>query len=148
MPNAWDMATFVTAAHLALPDRGQSRAQRVRRGGQGWAHHRRQRQPQRRLGIAAMAAARKKDSFYGVYYRRLAARRGRQRAPVVRRGPASRYAASHLSLRAVQAGFRPGRGAVRQTPGLGGGDRSQQLIGELSSCLSQLRDAPGRSGHG
>lgn len=30
------------------------------------------------LGIAAMAAVRKKDSYYGVYYRRLAARRGRQ----------------------------------------------------------------------
>jgi hypothetical protein len=29
-----------------------------------------------------MAAVKKKDSYYGVYYRRLAARRGRQRALV------------------------------------------------------------------
>jgi transposase len=34
------------------------------------------------LGVAAMAAIKQKDSYYGVYYRRLAARRGRQRALV------------------------------------------------------------------
>ena len=34
------------------------------------------------LGVAAMAAVKQKDSYYGVYYRRLAARRGRQRALV------------------------------------------------------------------
>jgi hypothetical protein len=34
------------------------------------------------LGVAAMAAVRGKDSYYGVYYRRLGARRGRQRALV------------------------------------------------------------------
>jgi hypothetical protein len=34
------------------------------------------------LGVAAMAAVKQKDSYYGVYYRRMAARRGRQRALV------------------------------------------------------------------
>jgi transposase len=34
------------------------------------------------LGTAAMAAIKQKDSYYAVYYRRVAARRGRQRALV------------------------------------------------------------------
>jgi transposase len=34
------------------------------------------------LGTAAMAAIKQKDSYYGVYYRRIAARRGSQRALV------------------------------------------------------------------
>jgi hypothetical protein len=32
------------------------------------------------LGVAAMAAVEQRDSYYGVCYRRIAARRGRQRA--------------------------------------------------------------------
>jgi transposase len=34
------------------------------------------------LGVAAMAAIKQKNSYYGVYYRRIASRRGRQRALV------------------------------------------------------------------
>lgn len=77
-----DMTTFATAAHLASwigvspgtnESAGVAKAGPTR-GGNG--------NLKRVLGIAAMAAVRKKDSYYGVYYRRLAARRGRQRALV------------------------------------------------------------------
>lgn len=77
-----DMATFATAAHLASwigvspglnESAGVAKAGPTR-GGNG--------NLKRVLGIAAMAAVKKKDSYYGVYYRRLAARRGRQRALV------------------------------------------------------------------
>jgi transposase len=77
-----DMATFATAAHLASwigvspgtnESAGVAKAGPTRGGNSNL---------KRVLGIAAMAAVRKKDSYYGVYYRRLAARRGRQRALV------------------------------------------------------------------
>jgi transposase len=77
-----DMATFATAAHLASwigvspglnESAGVAKAGPTR-GGNG--------NLKRVLGIAAMAAVKKKDSYYGAYYRRLAARRGRQRALV------------------------------------------------------------------
>lgn len=63
-------------------DRGQPRHQRVRRGDQDRTYRGGNGNLNRVLGIAAMAAVKKKDSYYGVYYRRLAARRGRQRALV------------------------------------------------------------------
>jgi transposase len=77
-----DMATFATAAHLASwigvcpginESAGVAKAGPIRGGN---------RNLKRLLGIAAMAAVKKQDSYYGVYYRRLAARRGRQRALV------------------------------------------------------------------
>jgi hypothetical protein len=77
-----DMTTFATAAHLASwigvspglnESAGVAKAGPTR-GGNG--------NLKRVLGIAAMAAVKKKDSYYGVYYRRLPARRGRQRALV------------------------------------------------------------------
>jgi transposase len=77
-----DMAPFATAANLASwigvcpgmnESAGVAKAGHVR-GGNG--------NLKRLLGVAAMAAIKQKDSYYGVYYRRLAARRGRQRALV------------------------------------------------------------------
>lgn len=77
-----DMATFATAAHLASwigvcpgtnESAGITKTGHIREGNTNL---------KRVLGIAAMAAIRKKDSYYGVYYRRIAARRGRQRALV------------------------------------------------------------------
>ena len=77
-----DAATFATAAHLASwigvcpginESAGIAKAGPTT-GGNG--------NLKGVLGIAAMAAVKKKDSYYGVYYRRLAARRGRQRALV------------------------------------------------------------------
>jgi len=77
-----NMATFATAAHLASwigVSPGTNESAGVAKtgpttGGNG--------NLKGVLGIAAMAAVRKKDSYYGVYNRRLAARRGRQRALV------------------------------------------------------------------
>jgi transposase len=77
-----DMAPFATAGHLAswigmCP--GMNESAGVNKSGHtrhGNAHL------TRVLGTAAMAAVRQKDSYYGVYYRRVAARRGRQRALV------------------------------------------------------------------
>jgi transposase len=77
-----DMAPFATAANLASwigvcpgmnESAGVAKAGHTR-GGNG--------NLKRVLGVAAMAAIKQKDSYYGVYYRRLAARRGRQRALV------------------------------------------------------------------
>jgi transposase len=77
-----DMAPFATAGHLAswigvCP--GVNESAGVNKSGHtrhGNAHLKRV------LGTAAMAAIRRKDSYYAVYYRRVAARRGRQRALV------------------------------------------------------------------
>lgn len=77
-----DMTPFTTAGHLAswigvCP--GMNESAGVNKSGHtrhGNAHLKRV------LGTAAMAAVRQKDSYYGVYYRRVAARRGRQRALV------------------------------------------------------------------
>jgi transposase len=77
-----DMAPFASAAHLAswigvCPGMNESagvvKSGHVRDGNGNL---------KRVLGVAAMAAIKQKDSYYGVYYRRLAARRGRQRALV------------------------------------------------------------------
>lgn len=77
-----DMAPFATAGHLAswigvCP--GVNESAGVNKSGhtrQGNAHLKRV------LGTAAMAAIRQKHSYYAVYYRRIAVRRGRQRALV------------------------------------------------------------------
>lgn len=77
-----DMTAFATAGHLAswigvCPGQNESagvnKSGRTRHGNASL---------KRILGVAAMAAIRQKDSYYGVYYRRIAARRGRQRALV------------------------------------------------------------------
>lgn len=77
-----DMAPFATAANLASwigvcpglnESAGVKKSGRIRDGNGNL---------KRVLGVAAMAAVRGKDSYYGVYYRRLGARRGRQRALV------------------------------------------------------------------
>ena len=76
------MTAFATAAHLASwigvcpganESAGVSKSSRIRPGNP---------RLKRILGTAAMAAIKKKDSYYGVYYRRIAARRGSQRALV------------------------------------------------------------------
>jgi transposase len=77
-----DMAPFATAANLAswigvCPGMNESAVVAKSghtRDGNG--------NLKRVLGVAAMAAIKQKDSYYGAYYRRLAARRGRQRALV------------------------------------------------------------------
>jgi transposase len=77
-----DMAPFATAGHLAswigvCP--GMNESAGVNKSGhtrQGNAHLKRV------LGTAAMAATKRKDCYYAVYYRRVSARRGRQRALV------------------------------------------------------------------
>ena len=77
-----DMTPFATAGHLAswigvCPGLNESAG--VRKSG----HTRHGNANLKRiLGTAAMAAIRQKDSYYAVYYRRVAARRGRQRALV------------------------------------------------------------------
>ncbi|WP_033263637.1 IS110 family transposase, partial [Amycolatopsis vancoresmycina] len=77
-----DMAPFATAGHLASwigvcpgvnESAGVNKSGRTRHGNANL---------KRVLGTAAMAAIKQKDSYYAVYYRRLAARRGRQRALV------------------------------------------------------------------
>lgn len=77
-----DMAPFASSAHLAswigvCPGMNESagvvKSGHIRDGNGNL---------KRVLGVAAMAAIRQKDSYYGVYYRRLSARRGRQRALV------------------------------------------------------------------
>ena len=77
-----DMAPFATAANLASwigvcpgmnESAGVAKSGHTRDGNGNL---------KRVLGVAAMAAVRNKDSYYGVYYRRLAGRRGRQRALV------------------------------------------------------------------
>lgn len=77
-----DMAPFASAAHLASwigvcpgmnESAGVAKSGHIRDGNGNL---------KRILGVAAMAAIKQKDSYYGVYYRRLAARRGRQRALV------------------------------------------------------------------
>lgn len=77
-----DMAQFATAGHLAswigvCP--GMNESAGVQISGQtrkGNSHLK------RILGIAAMAAVKNTDSYYAVFYRRTAARRGKQRALV------------------------------------------------------------------
>ncbi|HEX5995369.1 MAG TPA: transposase [Jiangellales bacterium] len=77
-----DMTPFASAANLAswigvCPGMNESAGVAKSghtRGGNG--------NLKRVLGVAAMAAIKQKDSYYGVYYRRLATRRGRQRALV------------------------------------------------------------------
>lgn len=77
-----DMAPFASSAHLASwigvcpgmnESAGVAKSGHIRDGNGNL---------KRVLGVAAMAAIKRKDSYYGVYYRRLAARRGRQRALV------------------------------------------------------------------
>jgi transposase len=77
-----DMAPFATAGHLASwigvcpglnESAGATKSGHTRHGNAAL---------KRVLGTAAMAAIKRKDSYYTVYYRRLAARRGRQRALV------------------------------------------------------------------
>ncbi|HEY1439482.1 MAG TPA: IS110 family transposase [Mycobacterium sp.] len=77
-----DMAPFATAAHLASwigvcpgvnESAGVNKSGHTRHGNANL---------KRVLGTAAMAAIHQKDSYYAVYYRRIAARRGRQRALV------------------------------------------------------------------
>lgn len=77
-----DMAPFATAGHLASwigvcpgqhESAGVSKSGRTRQGNTNL---------KRVLGVAAMAAIKDKNSYYGVFYRRLAAHRGRQRALV------------------------------------------------------------------
>jgi transposase len=77
-----DMTAFATAGHLASwigvcpganESAGVSKSSHIRPGNA---------RLKRVLGTAAMAAIRKKDSYYGAYYRRIAARRGSQRALV------------------------------------------------------------------
>ena len=77
-----DMTHFATANHLASwigvcpginESAGVNKSGHTRRGNANL---------KRILGTAAMAAIKQKDSYYGVYYRRLAARRGAQRALV------------------------------------------------------------------
>jgi len=77
-----DMAPFATAGHLASwigvcpgtnESAGVNKSGHTRHGNANL---------KRVLGVAAMAAVKRKDSYYAVYYRRIAARRGRQRALV------------------------------------------------------------------
>jgi transposase len=77
-----DMSTFATAAHLASwigvcpglnESAGVSKSGKIRNGNANL---------KRVLGVAAMSAIRRKDSYYSAYYRRLAARRGGKRALV------------------------------------------------------------------
>jgi transposase len=77
-----DMAHFATAGHLASwigvcpgmnESAGVTKSARTRHGN---------RNLKRLLGIAAMSVTRNKDTYLSAYYRRLAARRGRQRALV------------------------------------------------------------------
>jgi transposase len=77
-----DMATFATAAHLASwigvcpglnESAGVSKSGKIRNGNANL---------KRVLGVAAMSAIRRKNSYYNVYYRRVAARRGGKRALV------------------------------------------------------------------
>jgi transposase len=77
-----DMAQFATAGHLASwigvcpgvnESAGVNKSGHTRHGNANL---------KRILGTAAMAAIKNKDSYYGVYYRRIAARRGKQRALV------------------------------------------------------------------
>jgi transposase len=77
-----DMASFATAGHLASwigvcpgmnESAGVNKSGHTRHGNANL---------KRVLGTAAMAAIRKKDSYYAVYYRRVATRRGGQRALV------------------------------------------------------------------
>jgi transposase len=77
-----DMAQFATPGHLAswigvCP--GMNESAGVNKSGQTRSGNA---NLKRLLGTAAMAAIKQKDSYYGVYYRRLAARRGAQRALV------------------------------------------------------------------
>jgi transposase len=77
-----DMTPFATAGHLASwigvcpgtnESAGVNKSGHTRHGNAAL---------KRVLGTAAMAAIKQKDSYYAVYYRRIAARRGRQRALV------------------------------------------------------------------
>ncbi|HEV2343238.1 MAG TPA: IS110 family transposase [Actinocrinis sp.] len=77
-----DMTAFATAGHLASwigvcpgmhESAGVAKSGHTRHGNANL---------KRILGVAAMAAIKKRDSYYTVYYRRIAARRGRQRALV------------------------------------------------------------------
>jgi transposase len=77
-----DMAPFATAAHLASwigvcpgtnESAGVNKSGHTRHGNANL---------KRVLGTAAMAAIKQKDSYYAIYYRRIAARRGRDRALV------------------------------------------------------------------
>jgi transposase len=77
-----DMAPFSTAGHLSSwigvcpgtnESAGVNKSGHTRHGNANL---------KRILGTAAMAAVKQKDSYYAVYYRRIAARRGKQRALV------------------------------------------------------------------
>jgi transposase len=77
-----DMTPFATAGHLASwigvcpgtnESAGVNKSGHTRHGNANL---------KRVLGTAAMAAIKQKDSYYAVYYRRIAARRGKQRALV------------------------------------------------------------------
>lgn len=77
-----DMTPFATAGHLSSwigvcpgmnESAGVNKSGHTRHGNANL---------KRVLGVAAMAAIKQKDSYYAVFYRRIAARRGRQRALV------------------------------------------------------------------
>jgi transposase len=77
-----DMTPFATAGHLSSwigvcpgmnESAGMNKSGHTRHGNANL---------KRVLGVAAMAAIKQKDSYYAVFYRRIAARRGRQRALV------------------------------------------------------------------
>ncbi|MBE3202863.1 IS110 family transposase [Parafrankia sp. CH37] len=77
-----DMTAFATAGHLAswigvCP--GMNESAGVVRSGQTRDGNG---NLKRVLGVAAMAAVRQKNSYYGAFYRRIATRRGKQRALV------------------------------------------------------------------
>jgi transposase len=77
-----DMTTFATRLPPGLLDRRQSGLNESAGVAKAWPTRGGNGNLKRVLGIAAMAAVKKKDSYYWAYYRRLAARRGRQRALV------------------------------------------------------------------
>jgi transposase len=77
-----DMAFFETPGHLA-PWIGVCPGMNESAGVNKSAHIRHGNANLKRvLGVAAMAAIKQKDTYYAVYYRRIAARRGNQRALV------------------------------------------------------------------
>ncbi|MFE6847200.1 transposase [Streptomyces sp. NPDC057686] len=76
-----DMAQFASAHRLASWI-GVPRAERDGRGERSGRIRPGHKNLQRLLGIAAMAAIRKKDSYLGAFFRRLAAGRGGKRALV------------------------------------------------------------------
>lgn len=125
-----EMEFFETAGHLASwigvcpgmnESAGVSKSAHIRRGNANL---------KRILGVAAMAAIKQKDTYLAAYYRRLAARRGNQRALVAvmhklviaiwhvlrDRVPYRELGAAHLSRRDPQRALRQ---ITRQANALG-----------------------------